>query len=270
VNNRIDSRFAQLAASDRSALIPFITVGDPHPDWTLAIMQALVHAGADMLELGVPFSDPTADGPVIQQSSERAIEKGVSVQTVLDTVRSFRESDQGTPVILMGYTNPVERFGYDEFIEAAADAGVDGVLMVDCPPEESESLSRSLGSHGIHQIFLVAPTTTPERRKMIAEISGGYIYYVSFKGITGADRLDQAGLAEPVTELKAMSDVPVAVGFGIKDAVSASAVAGFSDGVVIGSALVSTLQEAESADDAARRANAFLAPIREAMDNTRS
>jgi tryptophan synthase alpha chain len=270
VKNRIDSRFASLATENRCALIPFVTVGDPHPDWTVAIMQSLVGAGADLLELGMPFSDPTADGPVIQQSSERAIEKGVNVQTVLDTVRAFREVDPGTPVVLMGYTNPIERFGYEAFMDAAADAGVDAVLMVDCPPEESGSLHRSLTDRGLHQVFLVAPTTTEPRRRMIAGMAGGYLYYVSFKGITGADRLDQGSLAGPVRELQSMGEVPVAVGFGIKDAASAAAVAGFADGVVIGSALVSTLQQAETEQQACDRAEAFLAPIREAMDNTRS
>lgn len=270
MKNRIDSRFESLAAANRCALIPFVTVGDPHPDWTVSIMQALVDSGADLIELGMPFSDPTADGPVIQQSSERAIEKGVNVQTVLDTVRAFRESDSDTPLVLMGYTNPIERFGYEAFVDAAAEAGVDAVLMVDCPPEESGPFSRSLADRGLHQVYLVAPTTTESRRRMIAEMAGGYLYYVSFKGITGADRLDQASLAGPVSELKAMSDVPVAVGFGIKDAASAAAVAGFADGVVIGSALVSTLQKGDSQQQACDDARAFLAPIREAMDNTRS
>jgi tryptophan synthase alpha chain len=268
VKNRIDARFEALAAAGRKALIPFVTVGDPDPAWTVAVMHALVAGGSDLLELGVPFSDPTADGPVIQQASERAIANGVSLCSVLDTVRSFREQDGDTPVVLMGYLNPIERYGYAAFADDASAAGVDGVLLVDCPPEEMSLLREGLDRHGIHPICLVAPTTTEARMERIGKQAGGYIYYVSFKGITGAARLDTASLAAPLETLRRHSGLPLAVGFGIKDADSAAAVAGVADGVVIGSALVSRLAEARSEADACEQARAFLAPIRAAMDNS--
>ena len=269
MNNRIDARFEALAKAGRTALIPFITAGDPDPQWTTAIMHALADAGADLLELGVPFSDPAADGPVIQAASERAIARGVSLQGVLEIVSEFRQQDISTPVVLMGYLNPLERYGHAEFAQDAARAGVDGILMVDCPPEEMVHLRGQLDNHGIYPICLVAPTTTPERMERIARQANGYIYYVSFKGITGADRLEQTSLAEPVSELRSHTDLPLAVGFGIKDAQSAAAVAEVADGVVIGSALIERLAEAGSESDACQRVADFLAPIRAAMDNTR-
>ena len=268
MTNRIDSRFEALADKGRTALIPFITAGDPDPDWTVAIMQALAEAGADLLELGVPFSDPAADGPVIQAASERAISRGVSLKQVLETVSEFRRMDEVTPVVLMGYLNPIERYGHAEFARDASTAGVDGILMVDCPPEEMEHLRGELDSQGIYPICLVAPNTTRERMERIAAQANGYLYYVSFKGITGANRLDQASLAEPVRELRSHTDLPLAVGFGIKDPQSAAAVAGLADGVVIGSALIECLEGAQTESDARTRATDFLAPIREAMDNT--
>ncbi len=186
MSNRIDSRFEALRKSNRSALIPFMTAGDPDPSWTAAIMHALVSSGADLLELGIPFSDPAADGPVIQAASERAIARGVSLKGILAMIASFREKDTDTPVVLMGYLNPIERYGHAEFAADAAKAGVDGILMVDCPPEEMVHLRGELDTHGIYPICLVAPTTTPERMERIARQARGYIYYVSFKGITGA------------------------------------------------------------------------------------
>lgn len=270
MTNRIDSRFSQLKQNHRVALIPFITAGDPHPDWTVDTMHGLVRGGANLIELGMPFSDPSADGPVIQEASERAIEKGMSAEKILHIVRQFRESDSDTPVVLMGYLNPIERFGYEAFAPAAEQAGVDGLLLVDCPPEESSGFRDALKQSNVYAINLVAPTTTTERKQFIASQSQGFLYYVSFKGITGANRLDQQTLAGPIEQLKKMSDVPVAVGFGIKDAESACAVAGMADGVVIGSALVSHLAGASSSDEAASRAEAFLAPIRLAMDNIQS
>ena len=268
MSNRIDRRFEDLSGQGRTALIPFITAGDPEPDWTVDLMHALVAAGSDLLELGVPFSDPAADGPVIQQSSERAIAKGVSLCSVLDYVRKFRQSDAETPVVLMGYLNPLERYGYESFARDAAAAGVDGVLLVDCPPEELGLLREGLDEHGVYPICLVAPTTTEPRMELIGRQAGGYLYYVAFKGITGANRLDAAALAGPLETLRSHSGLPLAVGFGIKDAESAAAVAGVADGVVIGSALVSSLVEAASSDEACARARAFLAPIRAAMDNS--
>jgi tryptophan synthase alpha chain len=269
VSNRIDSRFEALRGSGRTALIPFITAGDPEPSWTAAIMHALVGAGADLLELGIPFSDPAADGPVIQAASERAIARGVSLRRVLDMVSRFREKDKDTPVVLMGYLNPIERYGHAEFAVDAERAGVDGVLMVDCPPEEMAHLRGELDAHGIYPICLVAPTTTAKRMERIARQARGYIYYVSFKGITGANRLEQASLAEPVREIRSHTRLPLAVGFGIKGPESAAAVSGLADGVVIGSALIEQLADAASESEACSRVADFLAPVRAAMDNKR-
>jgi len=270
VINRIDSRFEALALEGRTALIPFITSGDPDPAWTVAIMQALAAAGADLLELGVPFSDPAADGPVIQAASERAISRGVSLKRVLEIVTEFRQQDNTTPVVLMGYLNPIERYGHADFARDAAKAGVDGILMVDCPPEEMAGIRGHLDSHGIFPICLVAPTTTPDRMERIARQARGYIYYVSFKGITGANRLEKTSLAGPIRELRSHSDLPLAVGFGIKGSQSAAAVSELVDGVVIGSALIEQLADAQSEKDACSRVADFLAPIREAMDNRKS
>jgi len=270
VSNRIDRRFRALGAARKTALIPFVTAGYPDPAWTVPIMRALVQSGADVLELGVPFSDPSADGPVIQAASEQAIAHGVSLRRVLELVRRFREEDDATPVVLMGYMNPVERYGYAEFARDAAAAGVDGVLMVDCPPEEMQDLRGSLEAAGVFPICLVAPTTTDTRMEAIARVAKGYLYYVSFKGITGANRLDESSLAAPLARLRRYSGLPLAVGFGIKGPQSAAAVAGVADGVVIGSALIEALTGASSADDACARVAAFLAPIRTAMDNTAS
>jgi len=268
VNNRIDVRFRALADEGRKALIPFLTAGYPDPEWTVPILHALVDAGADVLELGVPFSDPPADGPVIQAASERAIAQGVSLRRVLDMVRRFRERDDRTPVVLMGYMNPVERYGFDAFAADAAAAGVDGVLMVDCPPEEMQGLRAGLDARDICTICLVAPTTTEARMERIAAQARGYLYYVSFKGITGANRLDTASLAAPLETLRRHCGLPLAVGFGIKGPESAAAVAGLADGVVIGSALIEELDGAGSQQAACERVGAFLAPVRAAMDNT--
>jgi tryptophan synthase alpha chain len=231
------------------------------------IMHALVKSGADLLELGVPFSDPAADGPVIQLASERAISRGVTLRTVLDTVETFRCQDTDTPLVLMGYLNPIERYGHAAFAGDADRAGVDGILMVDCPPEEMTGLRGQLDEHGIYPIYLVAPTTTSERLQIIAGLARGYLYYVSFKGITGANSLDEAGLAGPVRKIRSHSDLPIAVGFGIKTADNAAAVAELADAVVIGSALVEQVQNAVSRNDACERVIGFLAPIRHAMDN---
>ncbi len=251
----------------RTCLAPFVTAGDPHPDWTVDILHALVEGGADLLELGVPFSDPMADGPVIQRASERAIERGVTLESVLDMVSEFRRHDADTPIILMGYMNPVERFGETRFPPAAAAAGVDGLLLVDCPPEEGAALHGALRDAGLASIFLVAPTTTDARLDQICSAAQGFVYYVSFKGITGADRLDAAALAEPVARIRERTTLPVAAGFGINDGDSARAVGAFTDGVVIGSALVGRLAEAGSRDEAVARARDFVASVRESLDN---
>jgi len=232
-------------------------------------MHSLVAAGADVLELGVPFSDPMADGPVIQESSERAIAHGVSLHSVLGFAKEFREKDDRTPLVLMGYMNPVERYGYAQFAHDASVAGVDGILMVDCPPEEMGEFRALLADRGIHPICLLAPTSTPQRIATIAAGASGYLYYVSFKGITGADRLDQSGIAAPLKEIRRHSKLPIAVGFGIKSPQMAATVAEVADAVVIGSALVQKLAGAGSMEEAAGFAAEFLAPVRKAMDNGR-
>ncbi|GAB2577664.1 tryptophan synthase subunit alpha [Dyella jejuensis] len=263
--NRIDRRFAALRAAGRTGLIPFVTAGDPAPEHSVALMHALVEAGADVIELGVPFSDPMADGPVIQHASERAIAKGVGLSDVLAWVKAFRERDQDTPVVLMGYLNPVEIHGYQPFAQAAATAGVDGVLLVDCPLEETAVLA-PLRAAGLRQILLAAPTTAPDRMAQLCERAEGFLYYVSFAGITGAGRLSVQDIAARVTDIRACAQAPVAVGFGVRDAHSAKAIAGFADAVVIGSALVERLDGATTAQDIAARVRDFLHPIRAALD----
>jgi tryptophan synthase alpha chain len=254
--SRIERRFAALKAAGRTGLIPFVTAGDPLPDAVVPMLHALVAAGADLIELGVPFSDPMADGPVIQHASERAIAKGVGLHNVLAWVAAFRETDDETPIVLMGYLNPVEMYGYAEFAEDAIEKGVDGVLMVDCPLEESHVLE-PLRAVGLDQILLASPTTTEKRLAALSEAAAGFLYYVSFAGITGAAQLSTGDIAERVAGIRARSKAPVAVGFGVRDAASA---------VVIGSALVDRLSGATSADDLAGRAHEFLAPIRAALD----
>jgi tryptophan synthase alpha chain len=262
--NRIPARFDQLRANQRTALIPFITAGDPLPDATVAIMHALVDAGADVIELGVPFSDPMADGPVIQHASERALAKHVGIAQVLQWVRTFRERDDKTPVVLMGYLNPIEIHGMQRFAREAADAGVDGVLIVDCPVEEDATL-QPLRDAGLQRILLTAPTTSDARMAHAVAAAEGYLYYVSFAGITGASHLDAVEVERRVRALRAQAKVPVAVGFGIKDADGAKRIGAFADAVVIGSALVSRLAGSANADEACSRTREFLSPIRKAL-----
>ena len=263
--NRIDRRFAALRDARRAGLIPFVTAGDPLPQATVALMHALVAAGADAIELGVPFSDPMADGPVIQHASERALAKGVGLKEILAWVAEFRRRDDVTPVVLMGYLNPIEIHGYEKFAREAVAAGVDGMLLVDCPLEESATI-QALQAAGLRRIFLAAPTTSEARLAQISERSEGFLYYVSFAGITGADRLSTDAVRTRVNAIKARTQVPVAVGFGVRDAQSAAAIAAFADAVVIGSALVERLAGAQTADAACAAASAFLAPIRVALD----
>ncbi|AIF48559.1 tryptophan synthase subunit alpha [Dyella japonica] len=263
--SRIDRRFAALKAAGRTGLIPFVTAGDPSPTHAVALMHALVDAGADVIELGVPFSDPMADGPVIQYASERAIAKGVGLGEVLGWVAQFRQRDADTPVVLMGYLNPVEIHGYERFASEAVEAGVDGVLVVDCPLEESAVLA-PLRQAGLQQILLAAPTTAPHRMVQLCGSAEGFLYYVSFAGITGAARLSTSDIAARVADIRSKSKAPVAVGFGVRDAQSAKAIAGFADAVVIGSALVERLASAEGVEDITARAKEFLAPIRAALD----
>lgn len=263
--NRIDTRFAQLKSADRTGLVPFVTAGDPSPEHAVALMHALVASGADLIELGVPFSDPMADGPVIQHASERAIAKGTGLMDVLAHVAAFRQTDQDTPVVLMGYLNPIEIHGYARFAQEAVAAGVDGVLLVDCPLEESAVLA-PLREAGLKQILLAAPTTAPERLAKLCQAAEGFLYYVSFAGITGAAQLNTADIAARVADIRDHASAPVAVGFGVRDAASAKAIAGFADAVVIGSALVERLAGAGTATEIRERVHDFLAPIRAALD----
>jgi len=268
VSGRITACFNAAGQAGRTILIPFVTAGDPQPDWTVAIMHALVDAGADLLELGVPFSDPAADGPVIQQASERAIAKQVNLGSVLGMVETFRHSDNDTPVVLMGYMNPLERFGPLAFPAAAKKAGVDGLLLVDCPPEERGGLGKAMVAAGLDGICLVAPTTRRARLARIAAVASGFIYYVSLKGVTGSAQAGLPELGEPLRQIREFSDLPVAVGFGIKDAAMAAVVAAHADAVVMGSALVQVLATAPSEAAACATAKAFVAPVRKALDNT--
>jgi tryptophan synthase alpha chain len=315
--NRIDRRFHDVQSRERKALIPFITAGDPSREATVPVMHALVKAGADLIELGVPFSDPMADGPVIQHADERALRRRVGIADILDWVRGFRAHDTDTPIVLMGYLNPIEQyrsagqshpgvagarrarhmsglgfdesaayaadsrsgrpwpdrhrpssdaaFGIERFAREAVDAGVDGVLVVDCPVEEDATL-QPLRDAGLQRILLVAPTTSDTRLARAAEAAEGYLYYVSFAGITGASKSSAVDIAQRVGDLRVRAKVPVAVGFGIKDAEDAKTVAGFADAVVIGSALVETLADAVTPEEASQRARDFIAPIRAALD----
>ena len=264
--SRIQTVFQRLQADGRKALIPFVTAGFPAPELTLPLMNALVEAGADIIELGVPFSDPMADGPTIQRSSEQALRRGAGLRYVLQAVAEFRQQDADTPVVLMGYLNPIEIHGYARFAEEAIQAGVDGVLLVDLPPEEADETRAIFTRHGLALIALASPTTSPERMGMLCDTAQGYLYYVSFAGVTGAGHLDPHAAGERLHTLRARSRVPVVAGFGIKDAASAAAMALEADGVVVGSALVAILAEATDPADAASRAAAFLAPLREALD----
>lgn len=265
--NRIDARFAKLRSAGRTALIPYATAGDPRPEVTVPLMHALVQAGADVLELGVPFSDPMADGPVIQQACERALLHHVGLQRVLDMVAEFRRRDEETPVVLMGYLNPIEVMGYAPFAAAAAQAGVDGVLTVDLPPEEGQELIAQLRRRGVHPIFLLAPTTTPERIRTICESASGFVYYVSLKGVTGAASLDLAAVAGKLREVRAVTNLPIGVGFGIRDKETAAKVAAIADAVVVGSALVSRIGAlAAMPDKIPAHAAELIAEMRGAMD----
>jgi tryptophan synthase alpha chain len=263
--SRIAARLDALKAQGRKALIPFVTAGDPYPERTVELMRALAGAGADVIELGVPFSDPMADGPVIQRAAERAVAKGISLVHVLDYVREFRKGDDRTPVVLMGYANPIERYGIEAFVRDAKEAGVDGVLVVDYPPEECEAFAAILKKQGLDPIFLLAPTSTEARMAMVGRVASGYVYYVSLKGVTGAGHLDTGAVAAMLPRIRAHVSVPVGVGFGISDAATAKAVAAVADAVVIGSRLVQLL-EVEKPENVAAAGAKFIAEIRSAMD----
>jgi tryptophan synthase alpha chain len=263
--SRIAATFQALKAQGRTALIPYITAGDPYADATVEIMLAMTGAGANVIELGVPFSDPMADGPVIQKASERALAKGIGMAQVLDIVRGFRRQDDRTPVVLMGYANPVERYGVERFVADAAAAGVDGVLVVDYPPEECEAFAAQLHTAGLDPIFLLAPTSTEQRMKEVGRIATGYVYYVSLKGVTGAGHLDVDEVARMLPRIREHVKVPLGVGFGIRDAATAKALSAMCDAVVIGSRLVQLL-EAEPRERVAAAGRDFMASIREALD----
>ncbi|MBI3156437.1 MAG: tryptophan synthase subunit alpha [Burkholderiales bacterium] len=267
--SRIASTFAALGARGRKALIPFVTAGDPYADATPEIMHALVAGGADVIEIGVPFSDPMADGPVIQQAGERALARGIALAQVLAMVRDFRRDDDATPVVLMGYANPVERYeqrhGGGSFVRDAAAAGVDGMLVVDYPPEECEDFAAALKAAGLDLIFLLAPTSTDARIAQVGRLASGYVYYVSLKGVTGAGHLDTAAVAAMLPRIRAGVALPVGVGFGIRDAASAQAVGAVADAVVIGTRLVQILQE-QPREEVAAAARGFMAQIRQALD----
>jgi tryptophan synthase alpha chain len=267
--SRIATTFSALQSEGRKALIPYVTAGDPYADATVDIMKALADGGADVIELGVPFSDPMADGPVIQKAAERALARGIGMVQVLDYVREFRRTHADTPVVLMGYANPVERYdqkhGANAFVTDAAAAGVDGVLIVDYPPEECADFAQRLKAAGLDLIFLLAPTSTESRMRQVGQVATGYVYYVSLKGVTGAGHLDVDAVAEAVPRIRRHVQVPVGVGFGIRDAVSAQAVGRVSDGVVIGSRLIQIL-ETQTRDNVALAARQFMAEIRTALD----
>ena len=262
---RIDATFERLRAAGRTALIPYVTAGDPSLAATLPIMRALTAAGADIIELGVPFSDPMADGPVVQRASERALAQGVNLADVLAVVTEFRRGDSKTPVVLMGYANPIESMVVTTFADRAQAAGVDGVIVVDYPPEEATDFAGLLVARGIAPIFLVSPTTPPARIASVAKLARGYVYYVSLKGVTGAGHLDTGEVAQRLAEIRKHVALPIGVGFGIRDAAGAQAIAAHADAVVIGSRLIQEI-EAGSPDQAAPRAAAWLATIRGAID----
>jgi tryptophan synthase alpha chain len=267
---RIDAAFASLRDQGRKALIPFITCGDPFPELTPELMWAMADAGADVIELGVPFSDPMADGPVIQRAAERALTKGISLLHVLADVKRFRERNAHTPVVLMGYANPIECYdqhhGDGSFVTDAKTAGVDGVLVVDYPPEECEEFAARLKDVGLAPIFLLAPTSTEARMAQVGKVASGYVYYVSLKGVTGAGHLDTEAVARMVPLIKQHVNTPVGVGFGIRDAETAKAVAAVSDAVVIGSRIVQLL-ETQSPETVVKAARDFIAEIRAALDS---
>lgn len=265
--SRLNQKLSQLKAMQRTALIPFITAGDPNPEFTVPALHAMVKAGADIIEVGVPFSDPMADGPVIQRASERALAHKMSLRKTLDLIRQFRESDNTTPVVVMGYLNPIEAMGYQGFIDKASAAGVDGVLTVDMPPEESGEFLSLLKQSEIAPIFLLAPNSTDPRIRKMGELGRGYLYYVALKGVTGAAHLDLAEVEQKLARIRELTPLPLAVGFGVKNAETAAALGRFADAVVVGSALVSLIEAAEG--NTAQALSAIVALIqsmRQALD----
>ncbi|PHS71993.1 MAG: tryptophan synthase subunit alpha [Cycloclasticus sp.] len=265
--SRLEQCFKALKDANKKALIPFVTAGDPNAEFTLACMYEMVKAGANIIELGVPFSDPMADGPVIQKASERALDNGMSLRGVIEIVSRFRERDKITPVILMGYLNPIEFMGYEAFVQKAAEAGVDGVLTVDIPPEESKDLIAAYDKYDLAPIFLLSPTSHEGRIKKIVSVAKGYIYYVSIKGVTGAGHLELGPVQDKVAEIKQHTSLPIAIGFGVKNADIASNIAKIGDGVVVGSALIECITSHTGNESAGQQAiSDLLNSMREAMD----
>ncbi len=264
--SRIAQTFSRLREQHKKALIPFVTAGDPSPELTAPLMHTMVKAGADVIELGVPFSDPMADGPAIQRSSQRAIKQGVGLSNVLGYVAGFRKTDDQTPVVLMGYANPIEHMGYEAFAKAARASGVDGVLVVDYPPEEGGDLFRHLSEQQLDPIFLLAPTSSEARIATVAKVARGYIYYVSLKGVTGAANIDLAEVAARLPHIKAITKLPVGVGFGIRDAATAKSIASIADAVVIGSRIIQEIEQSNAAN-VLTNVGALLSEIRLAMDS---
>lgn len=265
---RIETAFESLKQQNKKALIPYVMAGDPSPDSFVGLMHDLVNHGANMIEVGLPFSDPMADGPTVALAGERALAGGTSTHQALQMVKKFRETDSTTPVILMGYLNPIEIIGYDEFIRLCDDSGVDGVLVVDLPPAESGDFVQRLAEHNMNKIFLLSPTTLPERRKQVMTHCGGYIYYVSLKGVTGSASLDTAAVGEQVQAIKKETDLPICVGFGIRDGQSAAAIGEYADGVIVGSELVKNFTGLDSKSSKEEIA-AAQAKIMEKMDELR-
>lgn len=266
--SRLAGLFAELAQKNRKALIPFVTAGDPNPDFTVPLMHAMVGAGADIIELGVPFSDPMADGPVIQRASERALAHHQSLRTTLAIAKEFRKTNGHTPIVLMGYLNPVEIMGYEKFADAVKEADVDGILTVDLPPEEAQECTQLLKARGVDPIFLLAPNSSAERVQKMDAIGSGYLYYVSLKGVTGAGHLDIDDVEKKLAEIKANTKLPVAIGFGVKDAQTAKTISNLGDGVVVGSTLIKQIEENLHAPAQAKQAIIdLLTSMRQAMDN---
>jgi tryptophan synthase alpha chain len=266
--SRIEACFNAIKERNKKALIPFITAGDPSPDITVELMHEIVAAGADIIELGIPFSDPMADGPVIQRASERALAKGTNTDNVFNIVEEFRTKNSETPVILMGYLNPIEVMGYENFAEKAAKAGVDGLIIVDLPPEESEALISAIKPYGLDQIFLISPTTHNERLDKICEVASGFLYYVSLKGVTGSNQLDIEAVAEKLNQIRGKTTLPIGVGFGIRNAEIAEAVGRISDAVVVGSSLVERIAEhSENSESMKEEISSFIGSLRNALDS---
>ena len=263
--SRLEPTFKSLKLKSKKALIPFVTAGHPHPLMTVPTLHALVSNGADIIELGMPFSDPMADGVVIQESSEIAIAKGMTLSSVLDTVEEFREKDKKTPIILMGYLNPIEKYGYENFVDKASKVGVDGLLIVDMPPEEATDLLLLLKKQNMSQIFLIAPTTTAARQKYLLSMSSGFVYCVALKGVTGSKNLDYSSLSNKMAEIRSLTQLPLAIGFGVNDVDSAQLVAQYADAVVIGSALVKKLGKCNNEKEIKRVVKKFIKPIAKAL-----